>query len=140
MKVVFMPGHEKMRDGLIGKNSTLARIDREQGTVLRIQEDIMASQQKVYKDAWEEAEWRNSLEKSEEWTLVGPKSKPRLLPNRNLEEGKRMSKKEKEWTSRKNLPRSLKRLCRTTWYRRWQQGHIIWKNSKHLNLQSLVAY
>jgi hypothetical protein len=51
MKVVFKPGHEKMRDGLIGGSLHLFQVNKEQGTVFRIQEDLTASQHKLYKDA-----------------------------------------------------------------------------------------
>jgi hypothetical protein len=50
VKVVFRPGHEEMRDGLIGESLTLSQIHRNQGTVFRSQEDLTASQHKMYKD------------------------------------------------------------------------------------------
>jgi hypothetical protein len=48
----------------------------------------------MYKDAWEEAGLRSRSGEGEEWTVVGPKSKPRLLPKKRLENGKRVSKEE----------------------------------------------
>jgi hypothetical protein len=42
--------------------------------------------------------------------VVGPKSKPRLLPKTKLEEGKKLSKEERRGASRKNLLISPKRL------------------------------
>jgi hypothetical protein len=44
MKVVFKPGHEKMRDGLIGGSLHPSQVNKKQGTVFRIQEDLTASQ------------------------------------------------------------------------------------------------
>jgi hypothetical protein len=43
IKVVFKPGHEEMRDGLIGGSLHLSQVNKEQGTVFRIQEDISKS-------------------------------------------------------------------------------------------------
>jgi hypothetical protein len=96
MKVVFKQGHEKMRDGLIGGSLHLSLVNKEQGTVFRIQEDLTASKHKLYTDAWEAAGQRSRSGKGEEWTVVGPKSKPRLKPKKILEEGKGVSKEERK--------------------------------------------
>jgi hypothetical protein len=94
---------KKMRDGLIGGSLHLSQVNKEQGTVFRIQEDLTASQHKLYKDAWEEAGQRLRSGKWEEWTVIGPNSKPRLLPKKRLEEGNRMSKEEKKKLGKINL-------------------------------------
>jgi hypothetical protein len=110
-----------MRDGLIGGNPTLAQTNKELGTVFRIQKDLTARQHKVYNEAWDEAGQRSNSEKGEEWTVVGPTSKPRLLPRRKLEEGQRLSKKKRRKVEQEKSP---KRLCRTALFRRWLQGFI----------------
>jgi hypothetical protein len=51
---------------------------------------------KLYKDAWEKAGQRSRSGKGEECTVVGPNSKPRLLPKKRLEEGNRVSKEERK--------------------------------------------
>jgi hypothetical protein len=66
MKVVFKPGHEDMRDGLIGGSLHLSQVNKEHGTVFRIQEDLTASHYKLYKEAWEEAGQRSRSGKGEE--------------------------------------------------------------------------
>jgi hypothetical protein len=71
--------------------------------VFQIQEDLTASQHKLYKDAWEEAGQRSRSCKGEEWTDVGPKSKPRLLPKKRLEEGNRVSKEERKEAEQEKL-------------------------------------
>jgi hypothetical protein len=50
----------------------------------------------LYKDAWEAEGQRSRSGKGEEWTVVGPKSRPRLLPKKRLEEGNRMIKEERK--------------------------------------------
>jgi hypothetical protein len=66
MKVVFKPGQEKMKDGLIGGSLHLYQVNKEQqGTVFRIQGDLTASQHKLYKDGCEEAGQRSRLGKGE---------------------------------------------------------------------------
>jgi hypothetical protein len=44
-------------------------------------------------------------------------------PRRKLEKGKKMSKEERLKQNRNKLLRSLKSICRTAWFRRWQQWH-----------------
>jgi hypothetical protein len=80
--------------------------------VFRIQEDLTASQHKLYKDAWEEAGQRSRSGKGEEWTVVGPKSKPRLLPKRRLEEGNRMSKEERKEAEQDKFDKIPKKVLR----------------------------
>jgi hypothetical protein len=92
---VFRPGHEEMKDGLIWGSLTLSQVNREQGTQFQIQEDLTASQQKMYKDAWEAAGQRSGSGKGEEWTVVGPKSKPKLLQKKRLGEGNSVSKEKR---------------------------------------------
>jgi hypothetical protein len=60
--------------------------------VSRIQDDLKASQNKLYKDASEEAGQKSRSGKGEEWTVIGPKSKPMLLPKKRLDKGIRVSK------------------------------------------------
>jgi hypothetical protein len=47
IKVVFKTGHEKGRDGLIGGSLMLLQVNKEQGTLFRIQEDLTMNQQKL---------------------------------------------------------------------------------------------
>jgi hypothetical protein len=68
---------------------------KEEGTLFRIQEDLTANQQKVYKETWEEAGRRGKSGTMEEWTVVGLKSKPRLVLKKRLEENYRMTKEER---------------------------------------------
>jgi hypothetical protein len=55
MKVVFKIGNKEMRDGLIGGSLTLSHVNRKQGTLFIIQDDLTLNQQKTYISAWEEA-------------------------------------------------------------------------------------
>jgi hypothetical protein len=77
-----------------------------------IPEDLTASQHKLYKEAWEEAGQRSRSGKGEEWTVVGPKSKPRLLPKRRLEEGNRMSRDERKEAEQEKFDKISKKVLR----------------------------
>jgi hypothetical protein len=103
IKVVFKTGHEEVRDGLIGGSLMLSRVNKEQGTLFRIQEDLTMNQQKLYRNAWVEAGKRSKSGDEEEWTVVGPKSQPRLLLKRRLDEGKRTSRVERKELEKKKL-------------------------------------
>jgi DnaJ-domain-containing protein 1 len=99
-----------MRDGRIGGNLTLSQVNNEQGTVFRIQEDLTASQHKLYKDAWEEVGQRSRSGKGEEWTVVGPKSKHWLLLKKRLEEGNRVSKEERKEAEQEKFDKIPKKV------------------------------
>jgi hypothetical protein len=86
IKVVFKAGHEEVRDSLIGGCLMLAQVNKEQGTLFRIHEDLTMNQQKLYRNAWAKAGKRSKSGDEEEWTVVGPKSQPRLLLKRSQEE------------------------------------------------------
>jgi hypothetical protein len=103
IKVVFKTGHEKVRDGLIGGSLMKLLVNKEQGTLFRIQEDLTINQQKSYRNAWAESGKRSKSGDEEEWTVVGPKSQPRLLLKRRLDEGKRTSKVERKELEKKQL-------------------------------------
>jgi hypothetical protein len=103
IKVVFKTGHEEVRDGLIGGSLMLSQVNKEQGTLFRIQEDLTMNQQKLYRNAWAEAGKRSKSGDEEEWTVVGPKSQPRLLLKRRLDEGKRTSRVERKELEKKKL-------------------------------------
>jgi hypothetical protein len=75
MKVVFKPGQEDWTEW--GNPDTVTG-HRVRVTVLRIRENLRASQQKMYKAAWEEADQRSGSEKVEGWILIDPKSKPSI--------------------------------------------------------------
>ena len=57
----------------------------------------------MYRNAWAEAGKRSKSEDEEEWTVVGPKSQPRLLLKRRLDEGKRTSRVERKELEKKKL-------------------------------------
>jgi hypothetical protein len=53
---------------------------------------------------------RSRSGKGEEWTVVGPKSKPRLLPKKRLEERNRVSKEERKEAEQEkcnNIPKKV---------------------------------
>jgi hypothetical protein len=78
-------------------------LDKEQGTLFRIQEDLKMNQQKLYRNAWAEAGKRSKSGDEEEWTVVGPKSQPMLLLKRRLDKGKRTSRVERKELEKKKL-------------------------------------
>jgi hypothetical protein len=78
--------------------------------VFQIQEDLTASQHNLYKDAWEEAGQRSRSGKGGEWTVAGPKSKPRLFPKKRLEEGNRVSKEERKETEQDKFDKILEKV------------------------------
>jgi hypothetical protein len=67
----------------------------------------MASQHKLYKDAWEEAGQMSRSGKGEEWTVVSPKSKHWLIPKKRLEEGNRVSKEERKEAEDEKLEKKV---------------------------------
>jgi hypothetical protein len=81
----------------------LLQVNKEQGTLFRIQEDLTMNQQKSYRNAWAEAGKSSKSGDEEEWTVVGPKSQARLLLKRRLDKGKRTSKVERKELEKKKL-------------------------------------
>jgi hypothetical protein len=67
MKMVFKTAHEKMRLNGLAETRHWPRSTASKR--LCSGEDLTASQQ-FLEDAWEEASWWTSLEKSEEWTVA----------------------------------------------------------------------
>jgi hypothetical protein len=136
--ILFKPGHEKLRDKLIGGSLHLSQVNKEQGTVFRIQEYLSASQHKLYKDAWEEAGQRSRSGKGEEWTVVGPKSKPSLLPKKRLEEGNRVSKEERKEAEQDKFNNISKRFCRMAWFRGWWKGYTRFRMLRRLSKRNVM--
>jgi hypothetical protein len=68
----------------------------------------------------------------EEWFCL--KSKPIGCSQRgNRRKGERRSLEERKEAEQEKISKiSLKRIYRTTWYRKWQEG-TIWKNGKHFH-------
>jgi hypothetical protein len=94
--------------------------------VLWIQEDLTTtSQHKFYKDVWEEAGQRFRSGKGEKWTVVGLKSKHRLLPKKRLEEGIRVSKEERKEAEQEKFDKIKKVLQNSMVQRLVERVHEI---------------
>jgi hypothetical protein len=133
IKVVFKTRHEEVRDGLIGGSLMLSQVNKEQRTLFRIQEDLTMNQQKLYRNAWAEAGKRSKSGDEEEWTVVGPKSQPRLLLKRRLDEGKRG----KSWR-RRSWQRSFRLHYKTTWSWWQQKGHKRFRMLRMLSERNVM--
>jgi hypothetical protein len=88
-----------VREGLIGAILMLSQVNKEQRTLLRIQENLTMNQQ----NAWDKAGKRLKSGDKEECTVVGLKSQPRLLLKRRLDKRKRNSKVEGKESAKKKL-------------------------------------
>jgi hypothetical protein len=85
-----------------------------------------------------EAGQRSRSGKGKEWTVVGPKSKPRLLPKKRLEEGNRLSKEERKEAEQDKFNYIPKRFCRMARFRGWWKGYTRFRMLRRLRKRNVM--